>query len=132
MQRVKTYLKKHKIKVVLLVIALIWYALCLPKELFNNPTSTVITSSNNTLLGAKIAKDGQWRFPAVDTIPEKFKICLLQFEDEYFYKHLGFNPISIFKAIQQNLKSNSVKRGGSTLTQQVVRMSRKKQIENLF
>ncbi|WP_375237778.1 penicillin-binding protein 1C [Aurantibacter sp.] len=132
MQNLITYLKKHKIKAIILVIALIWYALCLPKELFNNPTSTVITSSNNTLLGAKIAKDGQWRFPATDTIPEKFKICLLQFEDEYFYKHPGFNPISIFKAIQQNLKSNSIKRGGSTLTQQVVRLSRKNKPRTYF
>jgi penicillin-binding protein 1C len=113
-------------------VTLIWYAFCLPKELFNNPTSTVITSSNNMLLGAKIAKDGQWRFPVTDTIPEKFKICLLQFEDEYFYKHPGFNPISIFKAIQQNLKSNSVKRGGSTLTQQVVRLSRKNKSRTYF
>jgi penicillin-binding protein 1C len=95
----------------------------LPKELFTKPTSTVITSSNNELLGALIAKDGQWRFPHNDSVPQKFKTCLIQFEDEYFYKHPGFNPISIFKAFKQNLAAESVKRGGSTITQQVIRLS---------
>ena len=50
------------------------------------------------------------------------------FEDEYFYKHPGFNPVSIFKALQDNISSEEVKRGGSTLTQQVIRLSRKGQV----
>ncbi|WP_299671561.1 penicillin-binding protein 1C [uncultured Polaribacter sp.] len=103
---------------------MIFYAFCLPKELFIKPTSTVITSKNNELLGALIAKDGQWRFPYNDAVPEKFKTCLIQFEDEHFYKHPGFNPVSIFKAFKQNLQAGSVKRGGSTITQQVIRLSR--------
>ena len=117
-------LKKHKIKLSILAIGLIFYAFCLPNQLFNNPTSTVIESREGKLLGAKIAKDGQWRFPANDRVPEKFKTCLIQFEDEYFYQHPGFNPVSIFKALKQNLSSGKVKRGGSTITQQVIRLSR--------
>ena len=76
------------------------------------------------MLGALIATDGQWRFPHNDSVPDKFKTCLIQFEDEYFYKHPGFNPVSIFNALRQNLKAGKVKRGGSTLTQQVIRLSR--------
>ncbi|WP_298531832.1 penicillin-binding protein 1C [uncultured Algibacter sp.] len=127
MQKLNNYIKQHKFKFVILVFILIAYVLCLPKQLFNNPTATVITSSNNELLGAQIAKDGQWRFPHNDTIPEKFKTCIIQFEDEYFYKHPGFNPFSIFKALKNNLKSGNIKRGGSTITQQVIRLSRKGQ-----
>ncbi|GAA0736339.1 penicillin-binding protein 1C [Gaetbulibacter jejuensis] len=97
----------------------------MPKQLFKDPTATVITSKNDELLGAQIAKDGQWRFPHNDSIPEKFKTCIIQFEDEYFYKHPGFNPVSIFKALRENLKSDGIKRGGSTITQQVIRLSRK-------
>ena len=121
---IKNYILKHKKKTIFLVILLIFYAFCLPKELFTKPTSTVITSKNDELLGALIAKDGQWRFPHNDAVPEKFKTCLIQFEDEYFYSHPGFNPISIFNALKQNLKAGSVKRGGSTITQQVIRLSR--------
>lgn len=106
---------------------LLWYAFCLPTALFPKDYSTVILSKEQQLLGASIAKDEQWRFPPTDNIPEKFKTCLLHFEDAYFYQHPGFNPISIAKAIQTNFKRNKNVRGASTLTQQVIRLSRGKQ-----
>ncbi len=126
------FLKKHKKKSIFLVILLIWYYFSLPKTLFKEPTSTIITSNDNKLLGAKIATDGQWRFPKKNSIPYKFEQCILQFEDAYFYKHFGFNPVSIAKAFKQNLQSNSIKRGGSTITQQVIRLSRKNQKRTYF
>lgn len=104
---------------------LIAYYFCLPDTLFDVPTSTVIESREGVLLGAKIADDGQWRFPELDSVPKKFKICIVQFEDGYFYNHPGFNPVSMTKALWQNMTSGEVKRGGSTLTQQVIRLSRK-------
>lgn len=127
MYRLFRYIKRHKTKTYVFCVFLLVYYFCLPSQLFKDPTATVITSNGNHLLGAQIAEDGQWRFPETDTVPEKFKTCLLLFEDEYFYKHPGFNPISIFKALKENLSSGSVKRGGSTLTQQVIRLSRKGQ-----
>lgn len=120
-----TYLKKHKIKLVVAVSLLTAYYFSLPTVLFEDPTSTVIESEEGHLLGAKIATDGQWRFPQNSEVSEKFKICLVQFEDAYFYKHPGFNPISIFKALKDNMEAGEVKRGGSTITQQVIRLSRK-------
>ena len=97
----------------------------LPRTLFQEPYSTVIESKEGELLGAKIARDGQWRFPAQDSVPYKFKKCIVYFEDEYFYKHPGFNPIAMVNAVKQNQKAGKVVRGGSTLTQQVIRLSRK-------
>ena len=85
----------------------------------------MIESKEGELLGAKIAHDGQWRFPAQDSVPDKFKKCIVYFEDEYFYKHPGFNPVAMVNAIKQNRKAGKVVRGGSTLTQQVIRLSRK-------
>ncbi|WP_299524221.1 penicillin-binding protein 1C [uncultured Lutibacter sp.] len=126
------FIKKHKIKLIIAVIFLTAYYFSLPKQLFNNPTSTVITSVEGELLGAKIADDGQWRFPQNDSVPQKFAACIVQFEDAYFYKHPGFNPVSIVKALYGNFKSNRVKRGGSTLTQQVIRLSRKNQKRTYF
>jgi penicillin-binding protein 1C len=130
--KLKNYIKQNKVKSAVLIVLLISYYFCLPKTLFKDPTATVITSNNNALIGAQIAKDGQWRFPHNDSIPEKFKTCIVQFEDEYFYKHFGFNPVSIFKALRDNLKSSGAKRGGSTLTQQVIRLSRKGQKRSYF
>jgi penicillin-binding protein 1C len=125
--KIISYIKQHKIKSAVTLILLIAYYFCLPKQLFTDPTATVIESNKGELLGAYIAKDGQWRFPHNDSIPKKFKECLILFEDEYFYKHPGFNPISIVKAIRDNVSSGEVKRGGSTLTQQTIRLSRKGQ-----
>ncbi len=132
MYRLIRCFKQNKIKSVVLIALLIAYYFCLPQQLFKDPTTTVITSQSDELLGALIAKDGQWRFPASDSIPDKFKTCILQFEDEYFYKHPGFNPISIFKALKGNLSSGTIKRGGSTITQQVIRLSRKGQSRTYF
>ncbi len=101
------------------------YYFSIPRTLFKEPYSTVIESKEGELLGAKIARDGQWRFPAQDSVPDKFKKCIVYFEDEYFYKHPGFNPGAMVNAFKQNRKAGKVVRGGSTLTQQVIRLSRK-------
>jgi len=85
----------------------------------------VIETRRGELLGAKIAKDGQWRFPESDSIPEKFKKCILTFEDQYFYNHPGFNPIAILEAFIENINEGRIVRGGSTITQQVIRLARK-------
>jgi penicillin-binding protein 1C len=132
MYRFIKYVKRNKVKSWVIFVLFIAYYFCLPKQLFKDPTATVITSNSNELLGALIADDGQWRFPVSDSVPNKFKVCILQFEDEYFYKHPGFNPISIFKALKGNISSGSVKRGGSTITQQVIRLSRKGQSRTYF
>lgn len=89
-----------------------------------SPNSSVLLDENNELLAARIASDGQWRFPESDSVPQKFKTCIVTFEDEYFYYHPGFNPASLFHSLQRNLSSGKVKSGGSTLTMQVARMSR--------
>ena len=125
MQRLLAYFKNNKKKTIVLFLLLVAYYFCLPKHLFKDPTATVITSNKNELLGALIADDGQWRFPENDSVPDKFKTCIIAFEDEYFYNHPGFNLISIFKALKENIDSGEIKRGGSTITQQVIRLSRK-------
>ncbi len=86
--------------------------------------ATVLEASDGSLLGARIADDGQWRFPKADSVPGKFMQALLLFEDEYFYQHPGINPVSILKALRKNLAAGKVKRGGSTLSMQVIRMAR--------
>ena len=124
-QRILNWIKKNKIKSAIAFVLLLIYYFSIPRTLFKEPYSTVIESKEGELLGAKIADDGQWRFPAQDSVPDKFKKCIVYFEDEYFYKHPGFNPGAMVNAFKQNQKAGKVVRGGSTLTQQVIRLSRK-------
>ncbi|HLN94571.1 MAG TPA: transglycosylase domain-containing protein, partial [Flavobacterium sp.] len=123
-RRLKSWVRRHPIKSALTVLVLVGYYFCLPDPLFETPYSTVLESSNGELLGAKIARDGQWRFPQGDSIPVKFQQCLIYFEDQYFRSHPGFNPVAMVNAVRQNAKAGRVVRGGSTLTQQVIRLSR--------
>ena len=109
----------------LLVFGLCWYYFSLPSPLFSDPTCTVIEDSSGITLGARIADDGQWRFPYNDKVPDKFKSCILQYEDKYFYYHPGINPVAIIRALYLNLKHGTIKSGGSTITMQVVRLWRK-------
>ena len=107
-----------------IALLLIAYYFCLPHKLFNVPYATVVNDRNGELLGARIADDGQWRFPPCDTVPEKFKICLTQFEDRYFRYHWGVNPLSIGRALVQNIRQRRIVSGGSTISMQVIRLSR--------
>lgn len=117
--------KRYCIGIPLCLVLLVWYILCLPSPLFNVPYSTVVTDRHNELLGARIAADEQWRFPASDSVPEKYKICLIEFEDKHFNYHWGVNPLSIFRALQQNISKGRIVSGASTITMQTIRLSRK-------
>lgn len=123
-QRPIRFLKKHPFKTTIGVLLMVVYYFCLPKVLFDANYTTVIESEEGQFIGAKIADDGQWRFPESDSVPTKFKACIVAFEDQHFYSHFGFNPISMYHAFKENRKANKVVRGGSTLTQQVIRLHR--------
>lgn len=91
---------------------------------FKAAESTVVEARDGSLLGARIADDGQWRFPGNDTIPDKFEKALLTFEDKYFYWHPGINPVSIARAFGDNIRAGEIVSGGSTITMQVARIAR--------
>lgn len=109
----------------ILLVAAIGYYFALPKNLFNDPFSTVILDRNREMLCASIAADGQWRFPEEAKVPEKFADALILFEDKRFRSHWGVDPQSFARAVQQNIEEGEVVSGGSTLTMQVIRLSRK-------
>lgn len=110
------------------VVLCIVYLCCLPRDLFEGTTySKVLTDRNGELLNAKIAEDGQWRFPPSDSVPEKFCTAITTFEDRWFRWHPGVNPVSLARATYQNLSSGRVVSGGSTITMQVIRLSRNRE-----
>ncbi|MDB5133862.1 MAG: pbpC [Mucilaginibacter sp.] len=125
LKRFKNYLTKPKV-IILLTFLLglaLWFWFCLPKQLFNTPTSYVIDDDKGQLLGAAIASDGQWHFPYNSNVPEKFKQCIISFEDKRFEHHPGFDIIAFSRAIRQNIRAKHVISGGSTITMQVVRLA---------
>lgn len=108
------------------IIFTIWL-FCTPDKFFNDPTCTILTDKDGNILNARIADDGQWRFPPRTDVPYKFKMAIIQFEDRSFYKHWGFSFKAFGRAMKQNISAGRVVSGGSTITMQVVRLSRKGQ-----
>lgn len=94
-----------------------------PMPRFRSPLSTVVEANDGSLLGARIADDGQWRFPFSGEVPDKFEKALLTFEDRWFRFHPGINPVSIFRAAVNNFKAGKIVSGGSTITMQVARIA---------
>jgi len=116
---------KYILSSISFLVFLLWF-FCLPKELFNTPTSTVILDRNENLLAASIATDGQWRFPYNSEVPDKFRKAIVQFEDRNFESHLGVSIKGLVRAAYQNISNNRKISGGSTITMQLMRMSRGK------
>ena len=115
----------RKLKIFLIAAGVVITPVLLsPLPRFRSPLSTVVEASDGSLLGARIADDGQWRFPGSGQVPEKFEKSLLTFEDSWFYYHPGINPVSIVRALLNNIKAGKTVSGGSTITMQVARISR--------
>jgi len=111
---------------------LIGYYFCLPSILFDNPYSTVLEDHKEELLSASIASDGQWRFPEMDSVPEKFATALVTYEDKRFWSHHGVDFFSFGRAMKQNFEAGKIISGGSTLNMQVIRLSRKGKSRTFF
>lgn len=122
---VRRFLKKYRYYLLFAFALLVVYYFSLPRKLFNDSYSTVLEDRAGKLLGATIADDGQWRFPEGNPVPEKFKDALILFEDKRFYNHPGVDILSLSRATRQNLNAGKIVSGGSTISMQVIRLSRK-------
>lgn len=109
---------------IVIVLAAGLYYFCLPEKLFRERYSTVLLSQEGELLSAAIAADGQWRFPPSEITPDKFSTALRVYEDKRFNYHFGVDPIAFVRAMWQNASAGKIVSGGSTITMQVIRLSR--------
>jgi 1A family penicillin-binding protein len=64
-----------------------------------------------------------------DDISGYLRVATIAAEDDSFYSHEGFDPLSILRSLYKNIESNGLVQGGSTITQQLARdmyLTRKK------
>lgn len=95
------------------------------KNFYNNYTESIFltTSNYNTYL----FQDGQeifqskYKYTKFEEFPEELIYILLRSEDRQFYNHIGINPKALIRALWINLKEKTLRQGGSTLTQQLVK-----------
>lgn len=85
--------------------------------------STMVTAADGTPLRAFSDHRGIWRYPASpEQVSPLYLEALLTYEDRWFYLHPGVNPLSIFRAMLQNIRHGRIISGASTITMQVARM----------
>jgi penicillin-binding protein 1C len=94
----------------------------LDHERLYKPQSTRIYDRNHHLLALKLSSDGYLRIPiSKEEITPMIKEILYAYEDRYFERHWGVNPLSILRALYANLYHQQ-HIGASTLSMQVARM----------
>jgi penicillin-binding protein 1C len=94
-----------------------------PLPLSSRPSATVVAAADGTPLRTFADKEGLWRYPVAQSqVSPLYRQALLGYEDRWFCYHPGVNPLSIVRAMGQNLRAGRVISGGSTLTMQVARL----------
>lgn len=73
--------------------------------------------------GALIATRGTQMAPPadLDALPDYVPAAFIAIEDRRFYRHPGFDPIGMMRAMATNVRAGRVVQGGSTLTQQLAK-----------
>ncbi len=115
-------------------VVVLWWTgglLTVPHHLFTEGCSTLLYSAEGNLLGARIAPDGQWRFPPADSVPHKFQQCLLTYEDRRFRYHPGIDLAALARALRLDIQQHRVVSGGSTITMQLARIARGNRDRNI-
>ncbi len=107
----------------LFLLPFLWFLI--PEgKLFTCDYSRAVFSRDEQLLRVWLTKDQQFRFePSRDPLPKKYVTALLAFEDRRFWIHPGIDPLSVIQSTIVNVKARGVKRGGSTITMQLARLS---------
>ncbi len=83
-----------------------------------NPT--ILKDRNNQVFSEEYT---EWRKPKkLADIPEFVQQLYISSEDQDFYHHIGFDVTAIARAFVANKSSGESAQGGSTITQQLVRM----------
>ena len=86
------------------------------------PSSTAVFDEHGRLLRLTLASDQQYRlWTPLDQVPQEFVDALLMKEDQYFYRHAGFNPAALARAAVSSY-SGGPRLGGSTITMQLARL----------
>jgi len=86
---------------------------------YQPPTATRVFSDDGTLIG-EFYVERRYLIPLA-RVPTHVRLAFLGAEDADFYRHRGVDPMSIVRALVNNLRSGATRQGGSTITQQVVK-----------
>ncbi len=94
-----------------------------PLPLKNVKMARVVIGADGSPLWRFADNEGVWRYPVtLSQVSPEYIQALLTYEDRWFYKHPGINPISLLRAAWQDIRAEKIVSGGSTISMQVARL----------
>lgn len=94
----------------------------IPSVLPSNGRRSQILASDGTVI-TELAGDEQRETISLDRIPVLIQNAVVAIEDERFWDHNGVDPKAVLRAARSNTESEGVAQGGSTITQQYVKIA---------
>ena len=85
-------------------------------------STTVFDRSGEVLYESRAGDGTRAMWLDADALPANLISATIAAEDRRFYKHAGVDPVAIVRAAWRNLREGAVVEGGSTITQQVVKL----------
>lgn len=92
----------------------------LPAEAPPSETSYIYDAKGNQI--ALLFGDENREVVKLDQIPKIVVDAVLSSEDRNFYEHRGLDPIGLTRALYNDVRGDGTKQGGSTVTQQYVKL----------
>jgi penicillin-binding protein 1A len=86
---------------------------------YHPPVATQVLADDGTVVG-EFYFEKRYLVP-IQQIPAVVRNAFIAAEDDAFYEHGGINPLSIVRAVINDLVAGGKVQGGSTITQQVVK-----------
>lgn len=105
-------------------VGLFWYYAKDAPEIDETNLESAVSSTLLAANGESYAELGTERRETItpQEVPQLLKDAIISVEDKRFYKHIGVDPIRIIGSAVSNLTSDTTQ-GGSTLTQQLIKLS---------
>lgn len=124
LHRARRLLKRRWVALPLLLLVLLGGADRLfPLPLPADDQARVVLAEDGTPLWRFADAEGVWRYPVTpQQVSPYYLEALLGYEDRWFYRHPGVNPLALGRAAWQNFSDGRVVSGGSTLSMQVARL----------
>jgi penicillin-binding protein 1A len=85
------------------------------------PSALVVEAADGQVFATRGVFKGDKLSP--QDVPANVSRAIIAIEDRHFYQHGGFYLPSLLRATIRNLRSGSAREGGSTITQQLARMT---------
>ena len=128
--------KKLWKKILIGVVAFVTVAILAIVAIFAYYGATAPTIQASDLEGATetkiLDKDGELIYSlggekrdiiTSEEVPQLLKDAVTSIEDKRFYSHMGIDPIRIVGSFLRNAKAGEITQGGSTITQQLVKLA---------